>query len=338
MKALQLQAIHQVALIETPIPQIQPDEILVRTGAGIVCTSDLADIRENPFNIDLPVVFGHEGAGVVVAVGKDVQGFQIGDRVATHPVHPCGKCQNCLSGLRHLCSDMGHFGINRPGTFAEYYPVRSDRARVVSPHMPFTQAALAEPVSVCLEALHQARLPEKGRLLILGDGPFGVMMSRLAQKLPLQCRVIAGWMDFRLGYAMGTRVNTAGIADPMDLLLAQTGGAGYDAVILAVSSQAAFQLGLRLLRPKGRMVVFSAIPGDTPVNLFDVHVRELEIIGACNDQELFDQSVQMLEDPDLGLGEMVTHTFPLTSFHEALDLAANGREHAMKVAFTFEGV
>lgn len=337
MKALQLQSLGQVRLIETDPPPINPDELLVRTGAATICTSDLADIRENPFGIQMPVILGHEGAGIVAAVGSHVGGFHVGDRVATHPVHPCGQCVNCARGLGHLCMAMGHFGINRPGVFAEYYPVRADRARLVATHLPYHQAALAEPVSVCLEALSQASLQPGGRLLILGDGPFGVLIARLAQRLPLKSCVIAGWIDFRLGFAgQALQVNTRGLDDPFTRLLAEADGMGFDSTILAVSSVDALSLGLRLLRPKGRLVVFSAMPKETTVNLFDLHVRELEIVGACNDQDRFDQAVATLSDPEVDLGGLVTHFFPLEGFQEALDLAANGKERALKIAFRFE--
>ncbi len=339
MKALQLQGINQVALIETDIPPVGEDELLVKTGAAVICTSDLNDLRENPFGIQLPMIFGHEGAGTVVKTGRGVRGFRTGDHVATHPVHPCGKCANCLKGLRHLCSDMGHFGINRPGTFAEYYPVRVDRARAIDQSLPFYQAALAEPVCVCLEALQQARLEAGSRLLILGDGPFGVLMARLAGQLDLAATVIAGWMDYRLAFAQTVRrVNTSQSKDPYSVLLAENDGQGYDASILAVASPEAFQLGLKLLCPKGRLVVFSAIPGSTAVDLFDVHMRELEIVGACNDRDLFDRAVGLLNNPALNLGELVTHRFPLAGYRQAFDLAAHGRDRAMKIAFQFEGM
>ncbi|MBN1580693.1 MAG: alcohol dehydrogenase catalytic domain-containing protein, partial [Anaerolineae bacterium] len=126
MKALQFQAIGQVNLVEIDLPRIGEDELLIKTGATTICTSDLNDIRENPFGIELPVVLGHEGAGTVVAVGNRVSSFRVGDRVAAHPVHPCGQCHNCRRGWGHLCASMAHFGLNRPGTFAQYFPVRAD--------------------------------------------------------------------------------------------------------------------------------------------------------------------------------------------------------------------
>ena len=337
MRALQFQAIQQVALIEIDPPQIGDDELLIKTGAAVICTSDLNDLRENAFGIQLPIIMGHEGAGTVVSTGRQVTDFEVGDRVATHPVHPCGQCVNCRNGMGHLCLDMGHFALNRPGVFAEYFPVRADRARRIPNALSFTVAALAEPVSVCLEALNQANLSPGSKLLIIGDGPFGVLIARLAQALSLDKVVIAGRHDFRLGFAAGAiQINEKKVEDPMADLRAEAGEAGYDAVIQAVGSGEAVRQGLALLRPKGRLVVFSAVPGETPIDLFDLHVRELEIVGACNDQDLLDDAVTCLSDPTLALGELVTHTLPLEAYQQALDLAATGREEAMKVAFVFD--
>ena len=337
MKALQLQAIGHVALVDIPQPTLHDDELLIRTGATTICTSDLNDVRENPFGIRLPSTMGHEAAGTVVAVGRAVTGFAIGDRVATHPVHPCGRCANCRRGWGHLCAAMEHFGINRQGTFAEYFPVRVDRARHVPNEVTFPVASLAEPVSVCLEALAQANLPPGGRLLILGDGPFGVLIARLAVRLALDKVVLAGRHDFRLSLAKGAvQVNLKKQADPLVRLQAEVGEAGYDAAILAVGSAQAVRDGLALLRPKGRLVVFSALPGETLVDLFHVHLREIEIVGACSDQGRLDEAIGWLADRSLRLEELVTHTFSIEAYDQALALAATGREEAMKVAFVFD--
>lgn len=336
MKALQLTAVGRVELVEVETPAAGDDEILVKTGASTICTSDLNDIRGSPFGVRLPVVMGHEAAGTVVSAGRRVAGFRPGDRVAAHPVHPCGRCGNCLAGMRHLCSSMRHFGLNMQGTFAERFVVRADRARIVPSHVPFTTAALAEPVCVCLEALAQARLSEGGALLIIGDGPFGVMIARLAEGLLLRKTVIAGHHDFRLCFARhAVRVNAGTTHDAMAVLAAEPGPSGYDAVILAVGTPAAAEQGLALLRAKGRLVVFSAVPGACPVDLFAVHVRELEIVGACNDDERLDEAVGLLADSGLGLGELVTHRFPIGEYREAFRLAETGREEAMKVAFVW---
>jgi threonine dehydrogenase-like Zn-dependent dehydrogenase len=336
VRALQLQAIRRLELIELDIPSPADDQLLIKTGAAVICTSDLNDIRENPFHIPLPIVLGHEGAGTVAAVGRRVKGFAVGDRVATHPVHPCGHCTECRHGRNHLCTDMAHFGLTMQGTFADYYLVRADRARTVPLTMPFATAALAEPVCVCLEALAQARLDPGARLLILGDGPFGVMMAILAAAWKPAKTVIVGHHDRRLAVAQGAiAVNSRTCGDTLSILKSHADGAGYDAVILAIGRAEAVQQGLSLLRAKGRLVVFSAISTPVPLDLMPVHIKELEIVGACNDEDRFDAAIKHLADPRLDLGRLVTRTFPLARHAEALDAAAGGHATDMKIAFTF---
>jgi len=335
MKALQLQAVGKLEMIDIDPPAISDDQMLIKTGAAVICTSDLNDIRENPFNVALPVVMGHEGAGTVAKLGKKVRGFRVGDRVATHPVHPCGQCPDCHSGRGHLCPSMLHFGLTLPGTFAEYYLVRADRARKVPADVSFELAALAEPVCVCLQALAQARLTAGDRLLIMGDGPFGVLMAMLVKDLPLAALVIAGHHDFRLAFAPGVSINTNTQSDPLAAMRARTDNIGYDAVILAVGRSQAVRDGLTLLRPKGRLIVFSPITGQTPIDLFPVSCKELEIIGACNDEDRLDEAVHKLADPSLDLGRLITHRFPIEQYRDAFDVASGGHHEALKVAMTF---
>jgi threonine dehydrogenase-like Zn-dependent dehydrogenase len=336
MRALRLEEIGRLELVEVERPAFGDDEMLVKTGAALICTSDLNDIRENPFGITLPVVMGHEGAGVVAEVGSVVTGFAVGDHIAAHPVHPCGRCRSCARGMGHLCLSMGHFALDMPGTFAEYYVVRQDRARVVSQQSDLATVALTEPICVCLEALSRARLNAGDRLLIMGDGPFGVLMARLAGQLGLSRLVIAGHHGFRLGLAGdAVRVNTTGMADPVAALRGAAEDAGYDAVILAVGSSTAVTQGLELLAPRGRLVVFSAVLGATPIDLFPLHIRELEIVGACNDLDMLDDAVRLLADGNLRLGELVTHRFPIERYREAFEVAAGRHASAMKVALMF---
>jgi threonine dehydrogenase-like Zn-dependent dehydrogenase len=232
---------------------------------------------------------------------------------------------------------MGHFGINMQGTFAEYYLVREDRARRVPNDMDFCLASLAEPVCVGLEALAQARLLPGQSLLIIGDGPFGLLIARLASAQGLGRVVIAGWEDFRLQYAgAALAVNTRHAADPTFLLREAADGLGYDAAILAVGTQEAVRQGMNCLKPKGRFVIFSAISGETLVDLFTLHVNELELIGACNDDDRLDRAVELLSDTALRLEELITHRFSFEEYAQAFSLAASGHTQAIKVSIVFE--
>src|SRR6476646_6907599 len=137
MKALQFQGVGRLGLVEAEVPRPGPGELLIRTGAAIICTSDINELRTGIFGAQLPIIFGHEGAGTVAAIGEKVREFSIGDSVAAHPVHSCGYCTNCLAGMAHLCANMRHFGLNMPGSFAEYFVVSAARARKVPREVPF---------------------------------------------------------------------------------------------------------------------------------------------------------------------------------------------------------
>ena len=333
MKALQLVGTGRLELRDVPRPEPASDEILVRTRAATLCTSDLNDIRDNPFGIVFPMTLGHEGAGEVAAVGSAVTGFEEGDRVATHPVHPCGRCPSCSSGIEHLCMNMRYLGLNMSGTFAEFYVVRRDRARLLPAATSFASASLAEPVAVCLEALAQARLTLDASLLVVGDGPFGVMMTRLAGDRVRRV-VLAGWSPERLKAAQhAVTINTRDEPDAAATLL-KTEPPGFDAAVLAVASQRALDDALACLKPKGRLVIFSALGGRPSLDLLTVHLKELEIIGACNDDDRFDAAVGYLTTTP-SASDIVTHRFDIDQYRQAFALVEEAAGGALKVAFTF---
>lgn len=323
MQALQLQGIEQLVQVTLPLPVPADDEVLIQTKAATICTSDLHDLRSNPFGILYPRVMGHEGAGIIVQCGAKVKGFKPGDRVAAHPVVPCGVCAECLRGLEHLCSNMGHSGIDSDGCFAEYFVQRADRVREISADISFATGALLEPIAVCLEAVNRAGNIKGKTVLVVGDGPFGNIIARLAKKQGASRVMIHGRTPFRLGMIPGAEI------------LYVVPEKSVDVAILAVGSAEAAETCLKALRPRGRMVVFSAAHQPVPIDLFRVHVLELEIAGACNDENKIDNSLQCLSDKSLALENIVTHQIIFSNWKEAFELARNGHDKVLKVALIF---
>jgi threonine dehydrogenase-like Zn-dependent dehydrogenase len=338
MRALQLQDINRLAEASLPVPRPKPGEVLVRTMISTICTSDLNDIAENPFGIALPRVLGHEAAGLVTALGDNAEGFNIGDRVAAHPVIPCHECGNCRRGLAHLCSRMGHLGLDRDGTFAEYFSIPADCIRRLPPGVPWPTASLLEPVSVCLEAVERGRICPEDAVLIVGDGPFGIIIARLAGACGPRKLILTGRHDFRLGQvpeAVCIQENEA--KDIHQAVFSANDGGGVDVAIMAAGTQSAFDVCLGSLRARGRAVVFSAIKDRTSVDLFRLHTQELEILGACNDQGLIDAALERLNDSRLRLESLVTHQLPFAQWSRAFELARNGKDKTLKVALVFAG-
>lgn len=323
MLALQMRAVGELVLTRLPVPVPGPHEVLIRTSVATLCTSDLHDLARNPFGIPLPRVLGHEAAGLVAVAGTDVRSLPPGARVAVHPVVPCEVCAECRRGFGHLCSQMGHLGIDREGAFAEFFVQRADRVRVLSPTIPDAVGALLEPVAVCLQAVARAGDVRGREVLVAGDGPFGNLIARLAARAGAGRVTVVGREPFRLG-----RLRQATPATT-------TAPGSTDIAILAVSSADAAAECLAALRPRGRLVIFSALPDPAPLALFPVHVHELEIVGACNDEDRLDEALRCLMDPSLALAELVTHELPFERWAEAFALARHGHHHALKVALRF---
>ncbi len=336
MRALQLTSPGQLGEVQVPVPEPRADELLVRTATTTICTSDLNDIAHNPFGIALPRVLGHEGCGTVAAIGTEVAGFEPGDRVVAHPVIPCRQCENCQRGLGHLCSRMGHLGLDRDGTFAEFFCIRADRARRVTDDVAWEAAPLLEPVAVCLEAVERGRMRSGETALIVGDGPFGILIARLILRRKPTRLILAGRHDFRLEHVPeAIRLNETRLPDLSAAIQAATGGRGVDLAILATGAQSALDTCLRSLRARGRAVIFSAINRGAMIDLFKVHTHELEILGACNDQDLIDPALALLSDPAIGLRSLITHRLPFDKWPRAFELARDGKNEALKVALEF---
>lgn len=323
MKALQLQGLNKLVPVALALPVPKADEVLIRTVATTICTSDLHDIRNNPFGIKLPSVLGHEGAGIIVQCGQDVKQISAGMRVAAHPVVPCGVCVECERGFGHLCLNMGHLGIDRGGTFAEYFVQRADRVRQLPDSISFSLGALLEPVANCLQAISRAGNVKGKVVFVVGDGPFGNIIARLALRAGASRVLVAGKEPFRLGMIPGVEIVEVNPVTSVDV------------AILAVSSADAFHTCMKALRKRGRLVVFSLLKDPVPVDLFDLHISELEIVGCCNDENKIEESLACLQDPALKLSDLVTHEVPFENWEEAFYLARDRHDKALKVALTF---
>ena len=331
MRALVLEGVNKLVLRDMPKPVPTGEELLVKTVAATICTSDIIDILQDPFHMQMPRIMGHEGAGIVEAVGELVTDFKPGDEIAAHPIVPCRVCHTCRSGFGHLCDNMTHLGIHIPGVYAEYFTIRQDRARRKPPQLPFSQAALLEPVAVCLEAIKQGAVEPGQTVLVVGDGPFGVITARLCAAIAGVKVIFAGHHDVRMAGAPGAiPVNTRQTEDPVSAIRALTGGIGADCAILCVGSNAAVDLAIASLRTRGTLSVFSLVHGRPTIDLCRIHLKELTVRGSCSDHNRMDESIALL-----GTGVMngiVSHEFPLEAFEAAFDTAINNKAEAFKVA------
>lgn len=333
MRALVLMGPGELRMMDMPKPVPGPGEVLVKTRAATVCTSDLIDIASNPFGIELPMIIGHEGAGVIEAVGENVIGFSVGDEITAHPVIPCKQCVSCKRGLFHLCDQMDHLGVYRPGVFAEYFTIRHDRIRKKPEGLSFAESTLMEPICVCLEAIERGNVQKGSNVLVLGDGPFGVAIAKLAFAKKPKRVILVGRHQYRLDQVPNAiTIHEKQTDDVVGDIWKATDGEGVDSAILAVGTARAMDICIDSLRSRGTVAVFSGVHEKAPVDLFKLHVKELQIRGSCNDMEMLDEAIEALTDETLNLKGLITHELPFDKWEEAIQTAKNGKDSALKVS------
>jgi L-iditol 2-dehydrogenase len=261
----------QIETVE--VPKIGAGDVLVRVRAALTCGTDVKVFRRgyHARMIVPPALFGHELAGDIVAMGENVRGFQVGQRVMAANSAPCGECYSCRRGQQNLCEDL----LFNNGAYAEYIRIPErivqKNLHVIEDHVGYQDAALAEPLACVLHGLEECALRAGDTLAVIGLGPIGMMFVRLA-KAVYGARVIAiGRRQPQLDRAarMGADeliLNSEG-ADVVGAVKGMTEGRGADAVIEAVGLPELWQLAARLLRRGGVVNFFGGCAAGAIVGL-----------------------------------------------------------------------
>jgi len=204
LKAVVIHGSHDLRLDEVAESNPGPRQVAVRVRAGGICGSDLHYYHQGGFGtvrLREPMVLGHEVAGEVIGVGRDVTALRPGDRVAVSPSLPCGACRYCLHGRPNHCLDMRFCGSamrfpHVQGAFREVLVSEEAQVARVPAEVPLQRAAFAEPLAVCLHAARQAGPLMGARVLITGTGPIGALALLVARLPPDAAR--GGWVVARL--------------------------------------------------------------------------------------------------------------------------------------------
>ena len=334
----------RVAAEQVPVPEISAGEVLVRVRACGICGTDIKKIKHG--FLPPPQIFGHEIAGTVEAVGDGVQKWQPGDRVLTFHHIPCGDCFYCRQKLYSQCPTYKKVGVTsgfRPsgGGFAEYVRVMdwiAERGMVrIPPDISFEEAAFVEPVNTCLKAIYKARVEAHDTVLVIGQGPIGMLLMLLA-RVHVGARVITtDPMPSRRGKSI--ELGAEGSLDPLGGELERslrdyTSGRGADVVLVAAPQKELLEQALNLARPGGRVLLFAyndpllrvEFPAAT------VGIDEKEILGSYSaSYDLQDESARLIFDRVLPVRELISHRFPLSQIEQALSLAAHPSEESFKI-------
>jgi L-iditol 2-dehydrogenase len=336
----------RVVVESVPIPEIGEGEVLFRVAACGICGTDIKKIHHG--FVTPPQILGHELAGTVVKVGRGVKKFKVGDRVVSFHHIPCGACFYCEHKLFSQCAGYKKVGLTagfdpNGGGFAEYVramPWIVERGMIALPAgVTFEDATFVEPVNTCLKAVRKARVAPGEAVLVIGQGPIGMLLMLLAKYKGAEIFSSDPMAGRR---AASVRFGAKESFDPgatnlQEEMRRRTDGRGADAVLVAVPNPSLVGEALALARPGGRVVLFAH---NDPVMrvVFPasaVGVEEKEILGSYSasveDQE---ESAALVFERRLPVRELISHRFPLERIADALDLAAKPADNTLKVVIT----
>jgi L-iditol 2-dehydrogenase len=329
--------------VETvPVPEITEGELLVRVEACGLCPTDIKKIDMGLTKP--PIILGHEMAGEVVAAGFGAEGF-LGKRVAVYHHVPCGSCRLCELGRYSQCP-----GYKRTGTSAGFSPAGGGWAEYVKvapwivkgggvveipKGLSVKIAILMEPLNTCLKCM--SALPEsKGSVVILGQGPVGLMLTALTNS--------DGWQVFTVeplperqekSLSFGAKAVFDSKEDLAARLQEAAAPIGHDAVIAATESEEAINGSLQALRPGGTIILFAhtRMGQELKIDAGQVGMAEKQIIGSYSSSIVLNSlTKEVLLDNRFPWGEFVTHVFSLSEINSALALARRPQGGSLKVA------
>jgi L-iditol 2-dehydrogenase len=266
---------------------------------------------------------GHEYTGVVQEVGRGVSKRLIGKAVACEPSYGCGRCAECKEGRISQCARC-----TRVGGFTERVALPVANLHPLPKGLDPVTAALTEPASCCLAGLEQFAMPKGATVLVIGGGIMGLLTMVIAKRRGAKTLILSDPIEERR--TMARKVGASVVVDPTteslhERIMALTKGRGADVVCEAVGKPSLVADALAMVRPAGVLQLVGVNPkGSTlPLDLFDVHYREITIHGAFGRGRSFQRALKLM--PTLGVKPLITARFPLARVEEAFAHATAGR-------------
>jgi L-iditol 2-dehydrogenase len=334
--------VNDVRLETVPVPAIGAGELLLRVHTCGVCGTDLKKIATGSHSA--PRIFGHETSGVVAAVGAGVRNFHPGDRVVVFHHIPCRQCYYCRHKTFAQCPIYKKVGCTAGfepsgGGFAEYVRVMDwivEQGTVRIPDgISFEQACFVEPVNTCLKGIDALRLERGETVLVIGQGPIGIILSVLARRAGATVITSDLYPErLRIAKSLGFEDTIdASRHDAVRSVRERTEGRGADAVVLAVGSNALICPAMDAARPGGRVLLFAQTQhGEVVVDPAAICVDEKALVGSYSASvDLQEESVRFVMNRELDLERLISHRFPLQDAARALELAAHPQPASMKV-------
>ena len=323
MKALRLESIGNLFVrnVEKPVPG--PDDLLVRVEACGICGTD-RHLLHGEFPSKPPVTIGHEFSGIVEAIGTDVTGFKIGDRITGDPNISCGRCPQCMAGRINLCRNLEAIGIHRDGGLAEYVIVPQKQAFGIPLDLDPLHGAFCEPLACCLHGIDMAAIKAGSSVAVLGGGVIGLLTVQLARLAGATTVILSTRQESKRRLA--EEIGATATVDPSsaDIIETITGSAGLvpggvDVVIECAGVPETMQQTMRLTKAGGTVVILGVMPQGAKIEIepFDILFRELRVQGSFINPFVHRRAADLVASGAINVEKLISRTVAL---EDAVDI------------------
>lgn len=317
---------------DLPIPQIDDDEVLIKVHCTAVCGTDLHIMAWDKWSearVKTPLIPGHETAGDIVAVGKNVRDRKVGDRVSCETHIPCGRCWFCKNGLPHICGNVKLFGVTENGAFAEYAKIQADSTFLLDDDISYESACLFEPMGAGVHGVESAEVEGK-TVLVSGCGPIGLTAVSASKTFGAKLVIACDLVDERLAAAkeMGADiVLNSGKSNLPEEVRKLTDGAGVDAAVDITGAGAAINNSLQCVRAAGKLVCVGLPSKNVEMDLTnDLIYREVQLTGVSG-RKIWDTWIdfaKVMKGPYYKLDKVMGNHFALKDFELAIGQIQDG--------------
>jgi 2-desacetyl-2-hydroxyethyl bacteriochlorophyllide A dehydrogenase len=344
MKAAVIREYGKIKLEEAPKPVIKSgDDVLVRIRYASICGSD-QHIFKGEFHprTTLPLIPGHEFAGVVEEVGSEVKNIKPGDKVTVDPIIWCGKCPACEVGHYPACTSLKLVGIDLDGGFAEYISVPSRMIYKVPSHISDEHAALIEILSIGFHASARAGLEKNDNILIVGTGKVGQSILHAAQTITTGKIIMVDILEERLALAAsafpGIITINARQTDPVAAVKELTGGRGVDIAFEAVGHEVTLEkrynpvrIAINAIKGGGKVCVLGLSDHPAEILMKELIWKEARIISSRVSHGEFAKVIEALDKGVLNPDRMITGIFELGDAQKGFEILDREPEKHLKI-------
>ena len=339
MKALLLKQYKDLELVDLPTPEVGPQDLLVQVKACGICGSDVHGYDGSTGRRVPPIVMGHEAAGIVAAVGREVQGYQPGDRVTFDSTVSCGHCFFCTRGQINLCDNRQVLGVScgeyrRNGAFAEFVLVPQNIAYKLPDGLAFEHAALIEAVSIAVHAANITPVELGDTAVVVGTGMIGLLALQ-AIRIAGCTRVIAVDLDdakLAVARELGAdEVINPKSTDVVARIKDLTDGHGAAVALEAVGATSPIKTAIDSVRKGGTVTLIGNITPKVEIPLQAVVSRQIRLQGSCASNGEYPACIQLLGSGTIRVDRIISAKAPLEEGANWFERLYNHEPNLMKV-------